>query len=239
MAIEDVELLAPFKFYRDQPRALELRALVRDGGADTLLAECCLIGRRERPGQGEQEMVHFTGRVRLARQAAVAPAMDPPPDDAQGVGHDEVYGVYFHGPAYQVLDHAYRHDGVLVGRMAADLPADHDPAQQPTELDPRLIELCFQTAGVRELGTSGRMALPTHVDRILCYGEHDPGAVFALVRPQGDFADADARVDVDVIDESGRSLLRLEGYRTTALPGAVAPAALEPIKLGLTMSPSR
>ena len=32
VALEDVELLAPFKFYRDEPRTLELRALVRDGG---------------------------------------------------------------------------------------------------------------------------------------------------------------------------------------------------------------
>ena len=27
VALEDVELLAPFKFYRDEPRTLELRAL--------------------------------------------------------------------------------------------------------------------------------------------------------------------------------------------------------------------
>ena len=52
VAIEDVELLAPFKFYRDEPRTLELRALVRDGGDGTLVADCCLIGRRELPGSG-------------------------------------------------------------------------------------------------------------------------------------------------------------------------------------------
>ncbi|MGZ4187422.1 MAG: SDR family NAD(P)-dependent oxidoreductase, partial [Solirubrobacteraceae bacterium] len=45
VAIEDVELLTPFKFYRDKPRVLELRALVRDGGDGTLLADCRLLGR--------------------------------------------------------------------------------------------------------------------------------------------------------------------------------------------------
>ena len=31
-AFEDVELMAPFKFYRDEPRTLELQVLPRDGG---------------------------------------------------------------------------------------------------------------------------------------------------------------------------------------------------------------
>jgi hypothetical protein len=233
VAIEDLELLAPFKFYRDEPRVLELRALVRDGGEGTLLADCCLLGRRQHVGQSEQETVHFTGRVRLAREVPVGPSADAPPTDRAGVAHDDVYRVYFHGPAYQVLDHAYRHDGMLVGRLAADLPPDHEPAEQPTEIGPRLIELCFQTAGVRELGNVGRLALPTHVDRVLCYGAESPGAIFALVRPRGEFGDAEAKVDANVVDEQGRVMLRLEGYSTTALPGAVEPAALEPIRLAL------
>ena len=59
--------------------------------------------------------------------------------------------MYFHGPAYQVLDRVWRDDGI-VGRLARELPADHEPASRPTEFVPRLIELCFQTAGVWELG---------------------------------------------------------------------------------------
>ncbi len=66
VALEDVELLAPFKFYRDEPRTLELRALVRDGGDGTLVADCQLIGRRALHGQGEQETRHVSGRARLA-----------------------------------------------------------------------------------------------------------------------------------------------------------------------------
>ena len=168
--LEDVELLAPFKFYRDEPRTLILHALLRDGGDGTLVADCELIGRRALRGQGEQETRHFTGRVRLARKRRAAPkaavpahnADDPPTE----VGREAVYGVYFHGPAYQVLDRAWRDNGHVVGEFAGGLPADHEPAAQPTELAPRLIELCFQTAGVWELGDTGRMALPTHVDRV-------------------------------------------------------------------------
>lgn len=45
-ALEAIDLLAPFKFYRDEPRVLETRALVRDAGDGTLAADCRLIGRR-------------------------------------------------------------------------------------------------------------------------------------------------------------------------------------------------
>ena len=47
--------------------------------------------------------------------------------------------------------------------LAADLPANHSPAEQPLVMAPRLLELCFQTAGVWELGTQGRMALPNAI----------------------------------------------------------------------------
>ncbi len=233
VAIEEVELRAPFKFYRDEPRTLELGALLRHGGEGTLLADCSLVGRRALAGQAELQTLHFTGRVRLTREAPSQPGADALPADRAGVGHDDVYRVYFHGPAYQVLDHAYRDDGLLVGRLADDLPPDHDPAQQPTEVDPRLIELCFQTAGVWQLGTDGCLALPTHIDRVLCYSGERSGATFALVRPRGEPGDAAEKIDADVVDERGRVLLRIEGYSTTALPSAVEPAALEPLRLAL------
>ena len=96
-------------------------------------------------------------RARGARRRRPAAA---PGEAGEGVDHDAVYKVYFHGPAYQVLERAWRDDGHTVGMLAPDLPADHDPGERDTEFVPRLIELCFQTAGVLELGTAGRMALP-------------------------------------------------------------------------------
>ncbi len=235
-SIEDVDLRAPFKFYRDEPRTLELCALLRDGGEECIVADCRLMGRRALVGQDEQETVHFTGRVRLTKNAPSAPPAvgAPSEDEHNAVGRDAVYRIYFHGPAYRVLDHAYRDDGeAVVGRMAADLPDDHEPATAPTEIAPRLIELCFQTAGAWELGTAGRMALPTHVDRVARYaGAEDPGPVWAVVRPST-AGDGEPSVDAEVVDGDGRIRLRLEGYRTTALPGGIDSEALAAIRTAL------
>ncbi|MGZ8665749.1 MAG: SDR family oxidoreductase, partial [Solirubrobacterales bacterium] len=227
-ALEDVELSAPFKFYRDEPRTLELQVLARDPGDGALVADCRLVGYRSVP-DGEQRTVHFTGRAVLAPELPAAeeepaPAASP---EGDGVGSEAIYRIYFHGPAYQVLDRAWRQDGIVVGRLAENLPPDHQPAAEPTEATPRLIELCFQTAGVWQLGTEGRMALPTHVDRITRFAGADaPGSLVALVSPREDGSAIDARV----VDEAGHVRVRLEGYRTIELPGSLDSDALEPIR---------
>jgi NAD(P)-dependent dehydrogenase (short-subunit alcohol dehydrogenase family) len=231
VSLEDVELQAPFKFYRDEPRALELRALLREGPDGTIEADCRLVGRRELPGQGEQETVHFSGRALLARQVPEPPLAESSGAEeaaaAATVDSDAVYRVYFHGPAYQVLDSAWRGDGTVVGRLADPLPPAYEPPGQPTEIAPRLVELCFQTAGVRELGTIGRMALPTHVDRVQQFaGVEEAGPLWAVVRPR----DGDDGVDAEVVGPDGRARVRLEGYRTIELPGGLDPQVLEPIR---------
>ncbi len=232
-ALEEVELRAPFKFYRDEPRALELQVLHRGGSNDTLVADCRLVGTRSLP-QGEQRTVHFTGRAVLAPELPQPPNEEDAPGEATedgGVGPESIYEIYFHGPAYQVLERAWRHNGEVLGRFATDLPPDHEPAGEPMAAAPRLIELCFQTAGVWELGTRGRMALPTHVDRVIRYADADaPGKLFAVVRPREDGSAIDARV----VDEQGHVRVLLEGYRTIELPGPLDSEALEPIRSAMS-----
>ncbi len=228
--LEDVDLMAPFKFYRDEPRTLILHARLRDGGGGTVLADCELVGRRALRGQDGQETRHFMGRARLARKAPAAPKAAVSPkdsDDETGVGREVVYEIYFHGPAYQVLDRAWRDDGHIVGRLADELPDDHEPADQPMELAPRLIELCFQTAGIWEIGTTGRMALPMHIDRVTRFtGGKKQGRLWAVVTPR----ENGVGVDADVVDQTGRVRMRLEGYRTSEVPGALEPTAVAPIR---------
>ena len=67
-----MNFLAPFKFYKDEPRAVIIRAIFYPQG-DKLMADCRLIGRRKLPNQSEpQETTHFTARVRVTQTDARA-----------------------------------------------------------------------------------------------------------------------------------------------------------------------
>jgi hypothetical protein len=95
-------------------------------------------------------------------------------------------------------------------------------------LDPRLIELCFQTAGIWEMGEKNRMALPQKIGRLDWYGlPSDPSALcYAVIKsdPGGNSFDA------QVIDSAGRLCLGLRGYRTAELPDSIDAARLKPVK---------
>ena len=131
--VEDVELLAPFKFYRDEPRTLELQALRarrrrRHARRRLPARRAAHADRRRRAG----DAALHRPRPARARGARAARPGRRPARPASGVGHDAVYKVYFHGPAYQVLDRAWRDDGHTVGMLAPDLPPDHDAAASAT-----------------------------------------------------------------------------------------------------------
>jgi hypothetical protein len=93
---------------------------------------------------------------------------------------------------------------------------------------PRLIELCFQTAGLWELGIQGRMGLPqqVHEVRVERSPELADGCLYATVTPDPD----NGGFDVEVIDAVGTRYLYLTGYRTVALPEAADAEALRTLK---------
>jgi hypothetical protein len=130
----------------------------------------------------------------------------------------DIYRAYFHGPAYRVMEKAWRDGDCIVGLMAENLPANHEPAGQPLVLSPRLIELCFQTAGLWEIGEQQRMGLPLHIDSVcsLRAPEFAEGRIYAVVAPHTECFDA------EVVDSAGNVYVQLKGYRTIALPGSVA-----------------
>jgi hypothetical protein len=231
-AVEEVRFLAPFKFHRDQPRRVTLRAElgVEHGG---VVARCRLVGTRTLHGRTEPEVTtHFTARVRLspAAEPRRGHGAVPPPSDGRGLSSEAIYRVYFHGPAYQVVDRAWRVGPEFVARLRADLPANHEPSELPLVVGPRLIELCFQTAGLAELAAEGRMGLPSGVGRIEFHWDpQENGPLHAVVtrRPDGAF-------DGTVVDDEGNVVLLVEEYRTTALPDAVDPSVLRPIRDALS-----
>jgi hypothetical protein len=227
-AVESVDFLAPFKFYRDEPRTLQLAAMLRPDGAD-VVADCVLRGTRTLPNQTQPQVTaHFRARVRLSSAPPVgANAAIPNPPNGGAVSAPEIYRAYFHGPAYQVLERVWRDGATIVALLRSALPPDHHPADAPLLMTPRLIESCFQTAGLFELGTSGRMALPQRIARVRALaGAPADGPVYAVMTPRAHGGGFDARV----VDASGLVLVEMEGYHTVELPGGVAAEHVRPME---------
>ena len=157
-AIEDVAFLAPFKFYRHEPRQLTVTCQFTTDG-DDLLARCALLGRRQLPNRDEpEETVHFTGTVRLVKTPIALDSVTLPAIVEPTVTAEDIYRIYFHGPAYQVLDEAWKSDGGMVGRLAAKLPPSHHPEDISMVTVPRLARVGVPDRwchGDRHEGSSG------------------------------------------------------------------------------------
>jgi hypothetical protein len=141
------------------------------------------------------------------------------------VGREAVYGIYFHGPAYQVVGSAGRTGQATCATLAEGLPPNHEPAALPLLVAPRLVELCFQAAGLDELAEHERMGLPSAIDRVeLIDAVEREGAAAVVVQGDG------AGYGATVTDGEGNVLVRVSGYRTMPLPGTAETAALAPLK---------
>lgn len=121
---------------------------------------------------------------------------------------------------------------MVVGSTPETLPPNQQPADLLLLAWPRLVELCFQTAGVHELGTTGSMALPAKVGRVDIVqpptgGTGSLAGARAVVRRHVDGDDA------VVVDSKGAVVLHLTGYTTTVLPGGPEEALLAPLKAAM------
>jgi hypothetical protein len=213
-AVEDVNFLAALKFYRKEPRTFSIGARLW-GEEEKIVAECRLVSTRQLPGQAEpKETIHFTARVRLTRRPAESRTEAVPKEKGQVLHADDIYRIYFHGPAYQVLEAAWISDAQMIGRMSNHLPGNHVPENLMTRMEPRLIELCFQTASLWLMSEKGIMGLPHHVDEVrLLRRPRADNLVYAVVNRRG----VDS-FDADVVDSSGAVCLQVKGYKTVAVP---------------------
>jgi hypothetical protein len=235
--IENVDFLAPFKFYRNEPRTATLQAAISPQG-DGLVADCRLTGSRSLPNQSEPQVTtHFTGHVRLTNQPPTpvfAIAMATPTGAA--IERADIYSLYFHGPAYQVVERAWWDGHRMLGLMAKTLPDNHQPSTLPTLVTPRLIELCFQTAGLWEMGVEGRMRLPLHIGRISFVTRAPEPAdsnLYAVVTPNPNQQSFDAQI----VDAEGNVYLQLSDYRTVATPNGIDAERTKALRSAMSLEP--
>jgi acyl transferase domain-containing protein len=231
-AFEEISFLAPFKFYRHEPRTVTVEAVIRPR-AGGLVAQCRLIGYRSLPNQPEpQATTHFTGRVLLTRQVPQSTTVTPVRPGGNLIHASDIYQLYFHGPTYQVVKNAWWNGQQMVGLFSNELSANHHPAELVTSVSPRLIELCFQTAGLWEMGVDSRMGLPLHIDHLgvapgLSHAARGP--FYAVVTRKLD----QNCFDAEVVDGSGTRLLQLDGYHTIALPDSIDAKKLKPLRAAM------
>ncbi len=223
--VEQVEFQLPFKFFRMQPATLRLIATGHAAPDGQVLVDVGLWSiLAPRPDVPPQRRLHFRGRVRMTSGPLTRPAIAPGDRGPGGaiVGREAIYRCYFHGPAYQVLDDVWLDDRRAAGLMVHGLPPDTSPEDVASLMAPRLIECCFQTAGILQIARDATLGLPTAFGAVRVYRrpeEADGERLRALiVRRDGEPPVYDARV----VDDRGRVYVELEGYRTVALPGPVS-----------------
>ena len=124
----------------------------------------------------------------------------------------------------------WRDGDATVGELAGE-PAGRATRAGALVAAPRLVELCFQTAGVAQLATDGD-ARPAAAGAPA--GGSAGGGGGGSARWAVTTAGEGGGVDAVVVDGEGRVLVRLSGYETVALPGTAAPAdVLAPLEAAL------
>jgi acyl transferase domain-containing protein/acyl carrier protein/NAD(P)-dependent dehydrogenase (short-subunit alcohol dehydrogenase family) len=220
-ALEDVHFLAPMKYYRHEPRSVIVKAravLSTDGRVRVRMA---LSSVQTIVGRDPEEKRHFTGTVVLEKgDAEAVTANVDRSGPVGGIGFDDIYRVFFHGPAYRVLEMVNRlSSGEIVGTMRTELPLNTTDANHASLMGPRLVEFCFQTAGVWEIGKTGLMGLPSVVDRVTVFDPAPQKQVMTVLTPRQ--SDSGLAFDGVVRDDDGKVYVKVEGYRTAQLPGGL------------------
>jgi acyl carrier protein/NAD(P)-dependent dehydrogenase (short-subunit alcohol dehydrogenase family) len=229
-SVRDVEFMSPFKFYRSEPRSVEVAVQYYMDGKN-IMASCRLYGSRKLLGQeAAQRTLHFKSTVVLGPEALSMPSMGKqnfkPGKTTKAADNESIYKLYFHGPAYQVVEQAWKKGANIIGRFDRKIPANHNPEEMEIMANPRLIELCFQTAGIWEMGALNRMGLPAHIGDLIIYTTPVDSRKHMFAVVQENKGSYDARV----MDNQGNVYLELTAYRTIEFNSAFEPGLLDPLK---------
>jgi len=227
--LENIEFLAPIKFYGNKARKIVWKASalrITEG----LQVRVSLESDIERKTGRTQHMQHFKGLVYLTPSQVEPPQAATPPKWVKNkeVTAADIYRLYFHGPSFQVLEAAQRSGNSILGRFNKKLVevfAD-DPELLTT---PLLIELCFQTAGLWEAGSTGVLGLPHSIGALKIYRKFVNGiSVYADVKPKE--RDGQVYFDARVLDSKGNVYLDLTDYRTSPRTDRADTQLVEPMK---------
>ena len=143
-------------------------APVRDGGDGRWWpTAACSPAARWPARRAARRALHRAGAARPHAAAGAEPASAGRRAGRRGVGADDIYRIYFHGPAYQVLERRGATTAHVVGALAADLPPDHQPAEPAPRRAAADRAVLPDGRASWSSAPTGRLALPTHVGRVV------------------------------------------------------------------------
>jgi hypothetical protein len=157
--------------------------------------------------------------VRLTVRPANVPTRDfqVPDIDSLPITAGEIYRDFFHGPAYQVIERVGVAGSQCVALLATDLPPNTFPDNAESLLAPRLVEACFQAAGLWHTRVKNAEALPLGFASAKVYrqpAEAEGRRLYCLCET----GDDGATFDASVVDEAGNVFVELRGYHTVSRP---------------------
>ncbi|UUM20780.1 SDR family NAD(P)-dependent oxidoreductase [Mycoavidus sp. SF9855] len=188
------------------------------------------IGFEIYSGSGDETVVYSQGWAQLA-EVGEAPRVDLEGlrgQCEQTLAAEACYARFAqlglsYGPSFQMLNELQVGDHVAVGalRLVAEVPAGYAWA-------PNVLDGALQASVGLALGPAGAtLALPFTVAQVRQWGEM-PVPAWAVVRPSGGDSAAIRKLDVDIVDTSGRVALRLSGFSTRPMREAAEQAAAVP-----------
>ena len=168
------------------------------------------------------EEVYFTAKISRGKFHA-------PPSTAihifdASVSGEDIYKLYFHGPAFQVVKSAWMLDGVMYARLNKSIPPVFPKGRPLTA--PRLIELCLQTSGLWQIAFSGKMLIPEVIGRIVIYKDVEEVSAELIAVARGGFDG----MEILLCDLSGNVYVEVSGYKTVPLPAPVNEVAAENLR---------
>jgi hypothetical protein len=229
--LENIQFLTPFKFYRNEARRITWKAQVvyeQDG----LVAYVTLESDLARVNNRSDHMLHFSGEVHLipANTPLEKPKSKAPHwNGSYTLQAEDIYKLYFHGPAFQVLEGVQKNGETVLGKLNKQIPPLMESDKKLVSV-PILVELCLQTAGVWDIGKDGSLSLPQSIGALRLFENKVNGlAIFAEVQPVTD-DNGKRYFNARVIDSKGQIYLEIDQYRTSPLPYGVEKELLTPIE---------
>jgi hypothetical protein len=230
-SLSEIEFLTPFKFYKEEPRLITWKAqVVRE--PEGLVADVTLESKLARL-QGKVDLLnHFKGKVHLVPfgQPRRTETSQPPHwNGAYTIQAADIYKLYFHGPSFQVLEGVQKDGDTVLGKLNKLIPPFADNKDLMLSV-PILVELCFQTAGIWEIGMDGALSLPKSIGSLRLFESKVNGIpIFAQVK-QEISAEGERSFNARVIDSKGLIYLEIDQYKTSTLPYGVEKKLLLPIE---------